>query len=129
MIKLTELKDDEMLLVNNELVLTKEQFLEDFPAKEDREGCEIYTTIKAIHRLDARYAIAKAITYIENSVYKGWTDKIYNDITDEDYKYIQDRFDEILERNKEQNVSYYSGEEIQIDFEEGKDNDTEISYF
>jgi hypothetical protein len=78
MSKLSELKDDEVLLVNNELVLTKKEFLEDFPTQEDREGCGVYTTTKYHAYLNARDILNKAIEDEAcDKMYDEWMDKIH----------------------------------------------------
>lgn len=116
MIKLSELKDDENLLINNELVLTKKQFLEDFPTQEDREGCEVYTTVKYNAYLNARNILNEAIEdEASDNMYNEWLDKIHNDITEDDVKAFQDILDRILLRNVKQNISYQADKEIKID--------------
>lgn len=125
MIKLSELKDDEVLLVNNELVLTKKEFLEDFPTQEDREGCEIFTTIKYHAYLNARDILDKAIEDEAcDKMYDEWIDKIHNDITEDDVKEFQNILDRILLRNVKQNISYQTDQEVDIDIaEEEKKNE------
>lgn len=115
MIKLSELKDDEILLVNNELVLTKKEFLEDFTTQDDREGCEVYTTVKYNAYLNARDILNKAIEDEAcDKMYDEWMDKIHNDITEYDVKDFQDILDRILLRNVKQNISYQADKEVEI---------------
>lgn len=126
MSKLSELKDDEVLLINDELALTKKEFLEDFPTQEDREGCEVYTTVEYHAYLNARDILNKAIEDEAcDKMYDEWMDKIHNDITEDDVKEFQDILDRILLRNVKQNISYQADKEVEIDIEEGK-NDGDI---
>jgi hypothetical protein len=121
MIKLSELKDDEMLLINNETVLTKKEFLEQFKSKEERDKCKVQTT-KIYHTVsfNAKNILDKFIDEESKSMHKEWKDYIKSNITEDEINEVQAVFDKISERNKEYNVSYLGGEEVQIDFEEEK---------
>ena len=113
MIKLSELKDDEVLIINNELVLTKVEFLND-NIKEDKD-IKIYNTNKYVLRLDAKDVLYDVLDGESKNMYDKWRDNIQEDINEDDIRDLQDILDRILGRNKDFNVSYCIGEEVQID--------------
>ena len=113
MIKLSELKDDEVLIVNNELMLTKAEFLNN-NIKEDKD-IKIYTTNKYVLRLDAKDVLYDVLDGESKNMYDKWRDNIQEDINEDDIRDLQDLLDRILERNKDFNVSYCADREVQID--------------
>ena len=113
MIKLSELKDDEVLIVNNELMLTKAEFLNN-NTKEDKD-IKIYTTNKYVLRLDAKDVLYDVLDGESKNMYSKWRDNIQEDINEDDIRDLQDILDRILERNKDFNVSYSADREVQID--------------
>lgn len=124
MIKLSELKDDEILLVNNELVLTKKEFLEEFKIKEEKDKCKVQTT-KIYHTVNfnAKDILDKFIDEESKSMHKEWKDYIKSNITEDEINEVQAVFDKISERNKEYNVSYLGNEEVEIYIEEEKEDE------
>ena len=122
MIKLSELKDDEILLVG-ETVMTKEDLLNELA---DNKSCgiknpEVFITRQYQANLDAKNVLEDAMEYEYQNMYEDWYDRILNDITEEDIKDMQIVLDRILERNKENNISYEGIELVEIDIEEEKD--------
>jgi len=111
MIKLSELKDDEVLIVNNELILTKAEFLNNHT----KEDIKIYTTNKYVLKLDARDVLYDVLDGESKNMYSKWRDNIQEDINEDDIRDLQDILDRILGRNKDFNVSYCASEEVQID--------------
>lgn len=47
-------------------------------------------------------------------MYEEWDENIRTDITEEDKEKIQAILDDIFSRNKEKNIAYYQGQEIDI---------------
>lgn len=124
MIKLSELKDDEVLLVN-EKVMSKLDLLNELA---ENKSCgiknpEVYTTRQYQANLDAKNIMESAIEYEYQSMFEDWDQGIWNDITEEDLKDIQIVLDRILERNKEHNISYEGIELVEIDIAEEMDNE------
>jgi len=122
--KLSELKDDEMLLINNEIVLTKKEFLEQFKSKEERDKCKVQTT-KIYHTVNfnAKEVLDKFINEESKSMHKEWKGYIKSNIIEDEFNEVQAVFDKIMERNKEYNVSYLGEQEVEIDIEEEKEDD------
>lgn len=119
--KLSYLKDDEMLLINNETVLTKKEFLEQFKTEEERYKCKVQTT-KIYHTVNfnAKNMLDKFINEESKSMHKEWKDYIKSNITEDEINEVQAVFDKISERNKEYNISYLGDMEVEIDIEEEK---------
>ena len=121
MIKLSELKDDEILLINNETVLTKKEFLEQFKTKEKIDKCKVQTTtIYHTVNFNAKDMLDKFINEESKSMHKEWKDYIKSDISEDEINEVQAVFDRIMERNKEYNVSYLGDGEVEIYIEEEK---------
>ena len=121
MIKLSELKDDEMLLVNN-ILMSKADFLQVKDTDTYKsEKLEIYTTKPYCEaRFYAKQMLDYAISELSFNMYPNWQDSINRDVADEDVNDIQIVLDKIINRNKERNVSYESDVEVEIDIEEEK---------
>ena len=119
MIKLSELKDDEMLLVG-ETVMSKSDLLNELA---DNKSCdiknpEVFTTIKYNAHIDANDMLDSALEYeYQNNMYEDWYPNVCDSITEEDIKELQAIVDRILERNKEYNISYQANEQVEIDME------------
>ena len=107
-IKLSEIKDDEVLLIDNGnwLLESKKEFLEKYSTKESRKDLDIYTTIKTNIELNAKDMIDLLLRSKKGYTYDQWEERIRKDITADDMNYFQDKLNEILNRNKEQNVNY-----------------------
>ena len=118
MIKLSELKDDELLLVG-ETVMTKEDLLNELT---DNKSCGIknpvvYTTIKYHAHIDANDMLDSALEYEYDNMYEDWYPNVSDSITKEDINELQAIVDRILERDKEHNISYQADQEVEIDME------------
>lgn len=107
--KLSEIKDDENLIVGDE-VLTKEDLLNDIEYYRDKE---VYTVTEYKANLDASDMLDYAIECESNNMYDGWCEKIYNDIVEEDIRDLQAILDRIL--NRSENISYEEDEKVEID--------------
>ena len=116
MVKLSELKEDEMLLVN-ERVMTTEELLNQLI--EDKESGaklpEVYTTRKHTAILDAEDILDNAIENEYANMYEDWYDSIKGDITSDDVAEIQSVLDRILARNKDCNISYEGIGPVELD--------------
>lgn len=117
MIKLSELKNDDVLIDENNWVTTVEEVKSDLAYFRDKEK-KLYTTTKYYASVDAASFIDEAFDSVyENGMYEDWNEMIKQDITEEDVKKIQAVFDEILDRNKSQNIAYYQNEKVEVDYE------------
>ena len=99
--KLSEIKDDEMLLVN-ERVMSKEDLLNELA---DNKSCgiknpEVYTTRQYQAKLDVKDIMESAIENEYQNMFEDWDQDIWNDITEDDIKNIQIVLDRILERRR-----------------------------
>lgn len=113
MIKLSELKDDEMLLVNKlgyTLVLPKEDYVREM---KEHEGYKIYTANQYRASLNAKDMIEDAIDYEYQNMYEDWDNEIIDDVTEKDIKDIQIILDRILSRSN--NITYTEKEEVEND--------------
>jgi len=88
--KLSEIKDDEMLLVN-ELADNKSCGI---------KNSEVYTTKQYQANLDAKTILEDSIENEYQNMFEDWDQDIWNDITEDDIKNIQIVLDRILERRR-----------------------------
>lgn len=109
--KLSELKDEDMLMVGDD-VISKEDLLEDWEYYKDKE---VFTTIKYYAGIDAFDMLESTFEYESDEMYEEWFDKIMEDITEKDIEEIQSILDRILARNKQRNFCYVEDEKIEID--------------
>ena len=109
--KLSEIKDNEVLLVHD-FVIDKEDYVKELLLGE-YEDLEIYTTTEYKAHINARDMLKSAIEYELENMYPGWDYDIWQDITEEDIKQLQNIIDTILSRSS--NVSYHQDEEVEID--------------
>ena len=116
MVKLSELKDDAIIIDENESVYDVQEVKGDLRYFKD-EGKKLYTTTEYHAHIDARDMLESAIESEDDNMYEDWEERILDDITDDDIEKIQVILDDILNRNKGQNTAYYQGEEIEVDIE------------
>lgn len=109
-IKLSEVKNDAMLLVGGNLVISKEDYLQEI---KEHEGQEVYTTIEYTANIDARSMLDSAIECEADNMYEDWDYDVMRDITDKDILELQNVIDRILSRSK--NVSYREDKKVEID--------------
>ena len=115
MIKLSELKDDVIVIDENNQVYTVGEVKNDLKYFKDEEK-KLYTTTEYQASVDAASMIDEALDSVyENEMYEDWDQLIKNDITEEDVKKVQAVFDEILSRGGDQNIAYYQDEEVEVD--------------
>lgn len=115
MMKLSKLKDEQKVIDENSNIYTVEEVKEDLKYFKDKEK-RLYTTTEYHASVDAASFIDAVFDCIyENGMYEDWDQKIKEDVTEDDVKKIQLVFDEILSRNKSQNIAYYQDASIEVD--------------
>lgn len=116
MIKLSELKNEDILIDENQCIYTVEEVKNDLRYFKDKDK-KIYTTTQYYASIDARDMLESAIDCECDNMYEDWDLRIKDDITDEDVQKLQDVLDEIFGRSEDQNIAYYQDEEIEVDYE------------
>ncbi|MDC4245662.1 GTP-binding protein [Clostridium perfringens] len=112
--KLSELKDDDMLLVDG-CVVPKEDLVRDFKYYKSRID-RVYTTTQYKAHIDARDMLEDALEKeYENNMYEDWFDNILSDVTEDDIRELQKIIDRILTRNKSTNICYIEDEKVIVD--------------
>ena len=109
-VKLSELNNDDMLLVGENLVISKEDFVKEIKEHKDKE---VYTTTKYRASIDARSMLEDAIECESQEMYEYWEYDIWNDITKEDIREIQLILNRIF--NRDSNISYRADKRVEID--------------
>ncbi|WP_195264516.1 GTP-binding protein [Clostridium sp. 1001275B_160808_H3] len=111
-IKLSELKDNEILLIEDDYnsIMSKEDYLEDL---EDYKEYEVYTTTEYKANIDAKDMLDSALECEADNMYEDWYQDIWDDVTEEDIKELQIILDKILSRSK--NIAYTAREKVEID--------------
>lgn len=115
--KLSELKDEDMIIVNGYDVVSKEDFLNDFEFYKNKAN-RVYTTTQYKANVNAEYMLEDALEREYNNMYEDWFDHILNDVTEEDVKDLQKVVDRILARSKPTNICYLEDEKVEIDLHE-----------
>lgn len=113
MIKLSKLKDNEMLIVDMGSyghVIAKEDYLNEI---EEHRGCKVYTSNKYKASIDAYDMLESAIECEHQNMYEDWDIEIRQDIMKEDIEDMQKILDRILSRSD--NISYTEKEQVEID--------------
>ncbi|MGY5237904.1 GTP-binding protein [Clostridium tertium] len=111
-IKLSELKDNEMLLIDDDYnsIMSKEDYLEDL---ESYKGYEVYTTTEYRANINAKYMLESAIECEADNMYEDWETDIWDDINEEDIEKLQKIVNRILSGNR--NISYIANKRVEID--------------
>ena len=107
-VKLSELKDDEMLLVGENLVIEKEDFVKEI---ENHRGKEVYATKEYRASINAKSMLEDAIEREADNMYEDWEEDIWNDIDEEDIEELQNVVDKILKGH----ISYIPDKRVEID--------------
>ncbi len=113
MIKLSELKDEAIIIDENSTIYTVEEVKNDLQYFKDKSK-KLYTTTEYHASIDAKSMLEVAIEYEYDNMYEDWDERILNDITDEDIGRIQAVITTILLRSEDQNIAYYEDEEVEI---------------
>lgn len=112
--KLSELKDEDMLIVDG-TVMPKEDFIRDFKYYKSIAD-KVYTTTQYKAHIDAKNMLEDAFEReYDNNMYEGWFDNIVSDVTEEDIKDIQSILDRILSRSESTNICYTEDKKVEID--------------
>lgn len=109
-IKLSELKNDDMLLVGENYLISKEDFVK---AIEEYRDKEVYTTTKYRASIDAKDMLESAIDCEAYNMYEEWEYDVWDDITEEDINELQNVIDRIL--GKSRNIAYIVDKKVEID--------------
>ena len=109
-VKLSELKNEDMLLVGENLVIYKEDYLKEI---NEHRGKEVYTTKEYRAGIDAKSMLEDAISSEADNMYEDWEDDIWDDITERDIDELQNVVDRILSGCN--NVSYIPDKRVEID--------------
>ncbi|MBS6504680.1 MAG: GTP-binding protein [Clostridium sp.] len=109
-IKLSELKNDDMLLVGENLVISKEDFVKKI---KEHEGKEVYTTTEYKASIDAKDMLESAIDCEASNMYEDWEYDVWDDITEEDINELQNVIDRILGESR--NIAYIADSKVEID--------------
>lgn len=113
--KLSELKDEDILIVNGYDVVSKEDFLNNFDFYKNKAD-RVYTTTQYKASINAEYMLEDAFEReYENNMYEGWFDNIVSDVTEDDIKELQKIVDRILSRSESTNICYREDEKVEID--------------
>lgn len=125
--KLSELKDTDKVIVNNETIMTKSELIDEIVLGM-LGGLSMFNRIDSIKtiysgketyraRLDARDMLEQAIENEADNMYEDWEDYIWADIERGDIKDIQLILDDIMSRNSQCNIAYEADEELELDLQ------------
>ena len=109
-IKLSELKNENMLLVGENIVISKEDYINEI---QEHIGKQVYTTTEYRAGIDAKSMLEDAIESESQEMYEDWEYDVWDDITEEDIKELQNILDRILSRSS--NVSYTADKKVEND--------------
>jgi hypothetical protein len=109
-IKLSELKNENMLLVGEDIVISKEDYINEI---QEHIGKQVYTTTEYRASIDAKSMLEDAIESESQEMYEDWEYDVWDDITEEDIKELQNILDRILSRSS--NVFYTADKKVEID--------------
>ena len=120
--KLSELKDTDKVIVNNEIIMTKSELIDEIVLGMSG-GLSMFNRIDSIKtiysaketyraRLDAGDMLEQAIENEADNMYEDWEDYIWADIERGDIKDIQLILDDIMSRNTQCNIAYEADEEL-----------------
>ena len=125
--KLSELKDTDKVIVNNEIIMTKSELIDEITL-DMLGGLSMFNRIDSIKtiysaketyraRLDARDMLEQAIENEADNMYEDWEDYIWADIERGDIKDIQLILDDIMSRDPQGNIAYEADEELELDLQ------------
>lgn len=124
--KLSELKDTDKVIVNNEIIMTKSELIDEIVLGMLSElssfGVDNIETVYSAKesyraRLDARDMLEQAIENEADNMYEDWEDYIWADIEIGDIKDIQLILDDIMSRDTQCNITYEADEELELDLQ------------
>lgn len=109
-IKLSELKNENMLLVGENIIISKEDYINEI---QEHIGKQVYTTTAYRANINAKRMLEDAIECEADNMHEDWESDVWDDITEEDIKELQNILDRILSRSS--NVSYTADKKVEID--------------
>lgn len=109
MIKLSGLENNTKIITENFSIYTAGEVKNDLQYFKDER---LYTAIEYQAGIDARDMLENAIENECDNMYEDWNESNFQDIAEKDIQKLQVVLDEILNRNKDGNIAYYLGEEI-----------------
>lgn len=109
-IKLSELKNDDMLLVGENFVISKEDFVKELT---EHTGEKVYTTTEYKANINAKNMLECAIDCEASNMYEDWEYDIWDDISEQDITELQNIVDKIL--NSSRSICYIADKEVEID--------------
>ncbi len=114
MIKLSTLKDNEILVVGDEYkLMTKEELITNI---DEFKEMNVYTLGIHYATLNAKDMLKSAIKNEEDdNMYEEWGNLIWGDVTDNDINQIQSILDRILKKSPKQNIACYQDKSVEID--------------
>lgn len=125
--KLSELKDTDKVIINNEIIMTKSELIDEIVLGM-LSGLSMFNRIDSIKtiysaketyraRLDAGDMLEQAIENEADNMYEDWEDYIWADIERGDIKDIQLILDDIMSRDPQGNITYEADEELELDLQ------------
>ena len=125
--KLSELKDTDKVIVNNEIIMTKSELIDEIVLGMSG-GLSMFNRIDSIKtiysaketyraRLDAGDMLEQAIENEADNMYEDGEDYIWADIERGDIKDIQLILDDIMSRDPQGNITYEADEELELDLQ------------
>ena len=125
--KLSELKDTDKVIINNEIIMTKSELIDEIVLGMSG-GLSMFNRIDSIKtiysaketyraRLDAGDMLEQAIENEADNMYEDWEDYIWADIERGDIKDIQLILDDIMSRDPQGNIAYEADEELELDLQ------------
>ena len=125
--KLSELKDTDKVIVNNKIIMTKSELIDEIVLGMSG-GLSMFNRIDSIKtiysaketyraRLDAGDMLEQAIENEADNMYEDWEDYIWADIERGDVTDIQLILDDIMSRNTQCNIAYEADEELELDLQ------------
>ena len=125
--KLSELKDTDKVIVNNKIIMTKSELIDEITLGM-LGGLSMFNRIDSIKtiysaketyraRLDAGDMLEQAIENEADNMYEDWEDYIWADIERGDIKDIQLILDDIMSRDPQGNITYEADEELELDLQ------------
>ena len=125
--KLSELKDTDKVIINNEIIMTKSELIDEIVLGM-LGGLSMFNRIDSIKtiysaketyraRLDAGDMLEQAIENEADNMYEDWEDYIWADIERGDIKDIQLILDDIMSRDPLGNIAYEADEELELDLQ------------
>lgn len=124
--KLSELKDTDKVIVNNKIIMTKSELIDeitlDMLSELSSYGVDnietVYSTKESYRaRLDATDMLEQAIENEADNMYEDWEDYIWADIEIGDIKDIQLILDDIMSRDSQSNIAHEPDEELELDLQ------------